>query len=167
NIYVASITTSDDFPTFKASSSKISSAYDGVVFELTKNVSRMLWGTFLGGRRYDGAYGIRVNDAGEVYVVGSTLSDDLRTTSGAYQRKNQGEADGFIARFKDQKLIGLTYLGTSKEDLGHLIDLDKEGNVHVFGLTQGKYPVTGAVYQNPGSGQFIHALTADLSKTIF
>lgn len=166
DIYVASITTSDDFPVV-GSNSSLSSGYDGIVFQMNPDVSQLKWSTYLGGRRYDAAYGIRVNAANEVFVVGTTLSDDLNTSSNALYRSIQGEADAFVAKYVNRQLSALTYLGTSEEEIGNLIDLDTQGNAYVFGLSQGAYPVKGPVYQNPGSGQFIHSITPDLSETVF
>ncbi|MGR3809460.1 DUF7948 domain-containing protein [Jiulongibacter sp. NS-SX5] len=166
DIYVASTTTSDDFP-IRNSNSRLASQYDGIVFQMNENVSQLKWSSYIGGRTYDAAYGIRVNDAGDVYVVGSTLSDDLPSSPNVFKPNLTGEADAFIAKFSNQRLAKLTYLGTESEDLGYLIDLDAEDNVYVFGLSQGAYPVNGPVYQNPGSGQFIHSLNSELTQTNF
>jgi gliding motility-associated-like protein len=166
DIYVASITSSVDFPVVPANS-KISSSYDGVIFQLNNNVSSLKWSTYIGGKNYDAAYGIRVNADKEVFVVGNTLSNDLNTTPNALQSKLAGNSDAFIAKYKNRILQGLTYLGTKDEDIGSLIDIDNESNVYIFGLTLGNYPINGTVYQNPGSGQFIHSLNSNLSQTRF
>ncbi|KPM49527.1 hypothetical protein AFM12_02680 [Jiulongibacter sediminis] len=166
DIYVASITTSDNFPVV-GSNSSLSSGYDGIVFQMSPNVSQLKWSTYLGGKRYDAAYGIRVNSANEVFVVGTTLSDDLNASSNAINRTRQGEADAFVIKFVNGQQVALTYLGTAEEEIGNLIDLDTEDNVYVFGLSQGAYPINGVVYQNPGSGQFIHSLNSSLTETNF
>ncbi len=166
DIYIASITSSGDFPIL-GSSGKIASGYDAVIAQLSPDLASLRWSTFLGGKKYDAGYGIRVNSNKEVFVVGSTLSNDLDTTPNALYRDLQGEADGFIAKFKNGLLQAMTYLGTEKEDLGSMIDLDNESNVYIFGLTHGEYPIKGTVYQNPGSGQFIHALNSNLATSLF
>jgi gliding motility-associated-like protein len=166
DIFVASISSSADFPVFP-SNSVIASSHDGVVFQLNNSVSSLKWSTFIGGKSYDAAYGIRVNSANEVFVVGNTISNDLKTTPNALQPKMAGNADAFIAKYKNRILQSLTYLGTEDEDLGSMIDIDNDNNVYIFGLSNGKYPINGAVYQNPGSGQFIHSITPNLSQTRF
>lgn len=166
DIYVASITTSADFP-LAFSQTSLSSSHDGVVFQLNRDVSNLKWSTYVGGSGYDAAYAIRVNKAKEVYLLGTTLSSDLGATSDALNPELKGNADAFVALYKNKELTTLSYLGTEEEEVGNLLDLDNDGNVYVFGLTQGAYPIEGNVYRNPESGQFIHSLTPSLSQTRF
>ncbi|AWV98451.1 DUF7948 domain-containing protein [Arcticibacterium luteifluviistationis] len=166
DIYVASITSSSDFP-LANSQSTLSSSYDGVVFQLNREVSDLKWSTYIGGSDYDAAYGIRVNKAKDVYVLGTSLSSDLVSSSNALNPKLQGNADAFVALYRETKLRELTYLGTEEEEVGNLLDLDNDGNVYVFGLTKGIYPIVGNVFRNPESGQFIHSLNPSLSQTRF
>ncbi len=166
DIYVASITTSADFP-LAFSQTSLSSSHDGVIFQLNRELSNLKWSTYIGGSDYDAAYAIRVNKAKDVYILGTTLSDNLGASPTALNPTLSGKADAFIALYRNKELSELTYLGTEEEEVGSLLDLDNEGNVYVFGLTQGAYPIEGTVYRNPESGQFIHSLNPSLSKTRF
>ncbi|RYU94469.1 gliding motility-associated C-terminal domain-containing protein [Emticicia agri] len=168
NIYFASITASTDFPVVKASQPTKGAGYDAVICKLNPTCSQLLWSTYLGGNNFEGAYGIKVDDAGKVYVCGQTFSANLSTTSGVHGKTYSGSGDGFIAKFsasgvKEQ----LTYMGTEEADANFFLEIDTEDNVYVFGLTQGDYPVSGDVYSNANSGQFVHCLDKNLSKTIF
>ena len=165
NVYVASSTISDDFPV-KNGKSKAAS-YDGVVFSMSPYLNNLNWSTHVGGNKYDALNGIRVKDDGTVYVVGSTVSDNLPSSTNALHKKNLGEADAFVAVLENGTIKALSYLGTRAEDVGSLIDLDNEGNVYILGLSQGEYPINGTVYSNRGSGQFIHCLSPDLAQTRF
>lgn len=168
NIYFASITASTNFPIVNAFQASKSEGYDAVVCKLNPTGSQLLWSTYLGGGNFDAAYGIKVDEKGKVYVCGQTFSADLPTKSGAYTEKYGGSGDGFIAKFSATgTLEQLTYMGTPAADANFFLELDNEGKVYTFGLTQGAYPVSTDVYRNANSGQFIHCVDANLSKTVF
>ncbi|MCY7349805.1 MAG: gliding motility-associated C-terminal domain-containing protein [Cytophagaceae bacterium] len=173
-VFIASVTSSGNFPLVKASQSQRRGDYDAVVLRLSADLSALEWSTLLGGRGFDAAYGLRVATSGNVYVCGTTTSDDLGATSsganqGVLKPSLSGTSDGFVARFSaTPSLSALSYLGTNDADVAQLLDLDKDENVYVLGLSAaGRYPVSAGVYQNAGSSQFIQALNKDLTKSIF
>jgi gliding motility-associated-like protein len=168
NIYFASITASADFPLANAFQTTKSGGYDAVICKLNPTCSELLWSSYLGGNNFDAAYGIKVDNAGKVYVCGQTFSSDLPTTTGSYMKVYAGSGDGFIARFSAAgALEQMTYMGTTDADANFFLEIDKEENIYVFGLTQGNYPVSTDVYRNANSGQFVHCLDKNLSGTIF
>lgn len=168
NIYFASVTASVDFPLVKQSQGVKGTGFDGVVCKLNRTCSQLLWSTYLGGNNFDAAYGIKVNNEGEVYVCGQTFSSNLAVKDGSFNKIYNGSGDGFIAKFSAEGVIEqMTYVGTNAADVNFLLDIDKEENVYVFGLTQGTYPVSSDVYRNDKSGQFIHCFDKNLTKTIF
>lgn len=168
NIYFASITASTDFPLVKQSQGVKGAGFDGVVCKLNRTCSQLLWSTYLGGNNFDAAYGIRVNQEGKVYVCGQTFSANMAVKDGAYNKTYGGSGDGFIAKFaSDGAIEQLTYVGTNEADVSFLLDIDKDENIYVFGLTQGDYPVSNDVYRNPKSGQFVHCFDKNLSRSIF
>lgn len=168
-IYVATTTNSPNFPTTAGATQKtLGGTSDGVVLRLSADLKRLDWSTYLGGSGFDALYGLALHPTGALYVCGVTKSDDLPTSKTALNpNRHAGAEDGFAARFDNQNLTGLTYLGTTSADAAYLMDVDRVQNVYVFGLSVGAYPVEKAAYQNPKSGQFIHALDANLSKTVF
>jgi gliding motility-associated-like protein len=168
NIYFASITASTDFPLVKQSQGVKGTGFDGVVCKLNRTCSQLLWSTYLGGNNFDAAYGIKVTDAGKIYVCGQTFSANMAVKEGAFQKTYSGSGDGFIAKFNTDYVIEqITYVGTAEADVNFLLDIDKAENVYVFGLTKGDYPVSGDVYRNAKSGQFVHSFDKNLTKTIF
>jgi gliding motility-associated-like protein len=168
NIYFASITASTDFPLVKQSQGVKGTGFDGVVCKLNRTCSQLLWSTYLGGNNFDAAYGIKVSNAGKIYVCGQTFSANMAVKDGAYKKTYSGSGDGFIAKFgADYAIEQLTYVGTTEADINFLLETDKDENVYVFGLTQGDYPIIGDVYANVKSGQFVHSFDKDLSKTFF
>jgi gliding motility-associated-like protein len=166
NIYVASVSTSSNFPLVAPIQTK-KSAYDAVVFKLSPDCNQMLYSTFVGGSNYDAAYGIRVDKAGAIYVCGATLSKDFPIGTSALKKSFGGDTEGFLMKIENQRISAATYIGTPKGDIAYFIDLDLDGNVFVLGSTTGEYPVSTGVYQNPKSGQFIHCFSNDLSSSKF
>ena len=173
DVYIASVTDSVLFPGESNSSSKGQS--DAIVFRLSADLTKSVWASRIGGTGYDKANSLKLTPAGSLYVCGFTTSFDLPTNTDALKPAMAkvvatGEdvpADGFVARFDNQQLARLTYIGTNAQDIAYLLDISPEGNPYVFGLSRGSYPVTAGVYKNTGSGQFIHALNPDLTQTIF
>ncbi|MBC8109774.1 MAG: PKD domain-containing protein, partial [Verrucomicrobia bacterium] len=165
-VYVASVTFSPDFPVRNASQAVKSSVQDGFVAKFRPDLSDIDWATFLGGNNHDAIYGMKVNKAGKIYVCGATRSTNLPTSAGTLKTTIGGSEDGFVAIYENNLLTKLTYLGTSENDQAYLLDLDSQENIYVLGLTFGNYPVTAGVYSNAGGGQFIHALSNDLTTTI-
>jgi PKD repeat protein len=166
NVLIVSSTNSDNFPVLNAEQPNLSGIQDGVLFKLSSGLNMLMWSTYLGGSRFDAAFSAKPAKNGDVYVTGITQSPDLKTQSTAYQPKLSGTEDAFVGVYTDGKLKAMTYLGTSAEDGGYLLDFDTNENVYIYGLTLGKYPVSSGVYSNAGSGQFIHALDRSLSKSI-
>ncbi len=169
NVYIASCTSSADFPAARG----FQNAYrggtsDGVVCKLNPGLTALLWGSYLGGSASDAAYSLQiVPGTGEVYVAGGTLSPDLPATSGALHPAAPGGVDGFVARLSadGRALRRTTYLGTAAYDQAHFVQLGSDGGVYVLGQTQGPYPTTPGLYRNANGRQFIHKLSADLGRT--
>jgi gliding motility-associated-like protein len=167
NVIVASSTNSTDFPLKDPSQNQLGGNQDGVIFQLSPDLSVLQWSTYVGGNGYDAAFSVKVTNGGKYYVTGITKSSDLATKTGSLQGQLKGNEDAFVASYNTKKLEQITYLGTDAADGGYLLDLDPQGNVYVFGLTYGIYPISAGVYSNEKSGQFIHALDPLLTKTIF
>ena len=96
------------------------------------------WSTYLGGTGRDLPFGIAVSQTtGNVYVCGSTGSDDFPTTSNAYQSSLAGGYDAFVSEFSSDgtTLLYSTYLGGLKNDTADDLTVDASGNVYVTGQT--------------------------------
>jgi PKD repeat protein len=168
NIYIASTTTSANFPTVNAAQTTMRGPQDAVVCQFSPDLSALLWSTYLGGSGIDVASSLRIGASGSVYVCGGTTSRDLPVGAGVVKPALNDNQDGFVARLSPTSAAPvLSYLGTAQLDQAYLIDLDGNENVYVMGLTLGQYPVTGNVYRNGNSGQFIHALNNTFTQTLF
>lgn len=172
NYFIASSTQSLNFPTSASAFQKTfkGGTQDGCVFKINSNLSSLVWSTYLGGNNNDACYSLVLDAGNNVYVSGGTASTDFPTTAGALKTSFQGgTADGFVAHLSNNgsALMQSTYIGTAAYDQSYFVQVDKNYNVYLFGQTEGAYPVSGGVYSNPGSGQFIHKLNPTLSTTFY
>lgn len=165
HIYIASTTRS---PSISGVTGSLQGPQDGLLLKLDEAL-QLLWGYYIGGSGVDVAFSVRQSPiTQQIYVAGGTTSLDLPNTSDAYQPQAQGSDDGFVACFSpDGDWLRTTYLGTQSADMVFFVDVDSQGFVYALGQTHGSYPVLGASYAVPNSGQFIHKLTADLQNTIW
>jgi gliding motility-associated-like protein len=174
NVYVASNTSSTDFPTTPTAIATTlgGGLQDGVAFKLNSSLSSLIWSTYLGGNGDDAAYVLAFNASkSSVYIAGGTNSTNFPTTPGAWHATYQGDsADGFIVKFKNSppyNLLKGTYVGTSHYDQVYGIQTDNGDNVYVMGQSQGgTFPVTPGVHSNPNSCQFIMKIDSNLSTDL-
>lgn len=170
NVYVASCTISNNFPTTAgAYKTTPNGLQDGVVFKMDPTLGTLVWSTYLGGSDNDAAYNLALNSKGEVYVTGGTESNNFPTTAGVIKTSYGGSIDGFLSHLSanGSTLINSTYIGTAGYDQSYFVQTDKYDNVYIYGQTSGAYPITGGTYSVANSGQFIHELNPSLSSTVF
>ncbi len=172
NFYVASCTYSSDFPATTGSAQFTfgGGTMDGVVFKMDPNLSRMIWSTYVGGNSDDGCYALALDDSSNVYTTGGTSSNNFPTTAGALSTSyNGGVTDGFISKIKNDgsAILRSTFVGTSLYDQSFFVQLDKDFDVYVIGQSLGTMPISGGVYSNANSGQFIWKLNNNLNTQIF
>jgi hypothetical protein len=156
-VVVTGTTWSDDFPTAGAAhDTSMGEQGDGFVLKLDENGSHLLWSTFVGGNSIDEVHAMVLDGAGNIYVTGSTQSDDFPVTDGVYQNSIQkgGEGyispDAFVAMFTASGGLGWsTFLGGNSMDIASGIALDGSGNVCITGSTYEKdFPTTAGAYKN-------------------
>ncbi len=179
NIYVTGNSSSTDFPTTPGALSTTfgGGLQDGVAFKMNSTLSSMLWSSYLGGTGDDAGYVLAFNsDQSSFYVAGGTNSTNFPTTPGCWQTTYMGDsADGFILKFQNSAPYSLqkgTFVGTSHFDQVYGIQVDQSNAVYVMGQSLGgAFPVTGGVYSNPNSSQFVMKmdanLTSDLISTVY
>lgn len=170
NVCVASCTQSTNFPTTAgAFDNTLSGIQDGVVFKMNNTLTTQVYSTLVGGANYDACFSLQIGTGNTLFVAGLTNSADFPTTAGVIHPTAMGGVDGFVFRINatGTALAASTYLGTANKDGAFNVDVNSSG-VYVYGLsTGGTYPVTGGVYSNANSCQFIHGLNLTLTTTQF
>ena len=141
NIFVASSTTSSNFPvTAGVFQSTLSGDQEGVVFKLNEDLSSLIWSSYIGGSEEDGAYSMKINSLGEPVVCGGTASNDFPTTAGVWHSTYLGGiTDGWVARISDDatSLIASTFVGTNNYDQCFFVETDDGDNIYFTGQTKG------------------------------
>lgn len=169
NIYLTASTNSTNFPTTNCTSCNLAGGQDAVVMKLNSAGTQILWSNYYGSTSNDAGYSIKTFN-NSVYICGGTQGNNLPLTTGAYKSAKQGALeDGFVARFNSQlgSLVRSTYVGTSNYDQAFIMDVDKFGNLFVFGQTYGTYPITSGAWGTPQyTKQFIHKISADLATSM-
>lgn len=170
NVYVASHTTSVDFPLENPFQPEFGGGTrDGVVFKFSPDFSTLFWSSFLGGSGEDAAYSLKIDTEMNAIVCGGTSSDDFITTSGTLIPQLGGNIDGFVTKVNatGDAVLQSSYIGTSAYDQVYFIDLDLQDNIYLFGQTLGDYPVSQNVFSNTRGSQFIHKINKELTETVF
>jgi hypothetical protein len=106
-----------------------------------------------GGNALDWAYGLTVDAAGSLYVVGGTNSSTFPTAS-AYDATANGNYDAFIFKVNatGSAFVFSTYLGTAGADQAFAVDVDAYGFVYVGGIAGIGMPTTPGVWDSTGDG---------------
>lgn len=167
NVYIASVTASTNFPTTSGAYDVTQNGMqDGVVFKMNPSLTAMTWGTYIGGSQHDGTYGLRLDGIGNLYVTGTTSSSNFPSTAGTlYPAYQGGMFDGFVLYLMNNgAAVGSsTFFGTALADVSYFLDLDMNGDVYIYGVSQSSFTPSPGVYSNPGSGPFIAKLDPGLS----
>ena len=165
NVFLAGWTLSSNFPvTAGAFDPTINdswpNAYDGFISKLDASLGRLLGSTFLGGEYSDDLVSIALNRVGDVYVTGSTDSDDFPATPGSYdpdRPRSSRLSDGFVSKFNNTltRLLVSTFLGGASGDQGKDILIDSVGDIYVAGWTESSdFPVSPTAYDKTYNGDF-------------
>ena len=155
NIYVGAFTTGGLPTTAGAYDTSFNGGSDVWVGKFDRNLTTLIWGTYLGGPGTDSPYGMAVDTNGDVYLSGKA-GGGFPATSGAYDTSHNGGDDGFVARIDPTGafLLYSSYLGGSEIDYsyGGLV-LESPGIVYVTGLTYSTdFPTTPGAFDTSFNG---------------
>jgi hypothetical protein len=132
------------------------------------------YSTFLGGSGADEGMGIAVDQRGNAYVAGRTLSVDYPHTPGAFDPAIGGPSgsDAFVTKLDatGSRVLYSTYIGGGDTDEASAIAVDEDGNAFITGQTwSADYPVTldAALASSSAAGDaFVSELGADGSQLV-
>jgi uncharacterized protein (TIGR03437 family) len=133
--YVGGATDSTNFPVMSIQATN-AGGQDVFVTKFSPTGASLVHSTYLGGSQDDFLNQIKVNQFGEAYVVGSTLSQNfpvVRTVQAAFG----GDEDAFLAKLSasGSVLAYSTFLGGSGEDIAIGLALDGVGAALLVGFT--------------------------------
>ena len=113
----------------------------------------LLYASYLGGSGYDETRAVAVDDSGNVYVAGYTLSTNL-PTSNPYQASLRGIGDAYVMKFSAgaTSLVYATYLGGSDDDEARGLAVDGSGQAVVCGATSSTDFPTKSPFQAANGG---------------
>lgn len=161
-----------DFPTVNALQPVHGGVFDVFVTKINPDGSALIYSTYLGGSGEDGNIqeddvgGIAVDSEGNVYVTGTTSSDDFPITANALQSVSDGSLDAFVAKLNatGSALVYSTYLGGSRPDLAWDIAVNVTGEAYVTGITGSTdFPTANPI--QPSIGGSFDAFVAKLNAT--
>jgi len=162
--YVCGLTAESNFPitpgAFQTVFASSSNGHDAFLTELNPAGSALIFSTYLGGTGDDGATGIGLDPSGAIWLRGNTKSTDFPITPGAFQAKNAGSFDAFVAELSStgSALLYSTYLGGSGTEYGgatSVLALDSQNppGVYVTGYTDStNFPVVAGSLQTSNAG---------------
>jgi hypothetical protein len=156
NVYVTGTTESPDFPATEGAFQRRPGGDSDVFVAKLDSSGAVVYCTFLGGSGDDWSMNIVADQAGRVYVVGTTESTDFPTTAEGLQHALRGKQDAFVAILdaRGSSLLYSTYLGGAKEEQGWGIALDSQGNIYLTGKTRSRdFHVTPGALQPSLAGR--------------
>ena len=172
NIYIAGRTSSKDFPTTPGAFDRTHNGginpinhphgpSDAYVLKLSSDGSKLLFSTFLGGAKEDGARGgVAVDQEGNAYVCGFTQSENfLDNNPGKVNEYHGGLSDAFITKVSPdgKKIIYSRYLGSTDDTMGEEVvvgcQVDSLGHVYANSILWGTdADTTSEAYDNIYNG---------------
>jgi hypothetical protein len=152
--YVDGETNDTDFPTTSGVVQPAAGGYnDGFVTELSTDGSSLVFSTYMGGSDYDGLFGIKLDQSGNIYVDGYSSSHDLPQIN-SFQANFGGYLDAWVAELSPggTQFLLSSYLGGSDQELAYGLDL-WNGQLYVSGTTVSTdFPVTSCALQTSYNG---------------
>ena len=155
-IYIVGQTQSTNFPTVNPIQSGLNLNQcfcdDAFVTKLSPDALTVLYSTYLGGASTDYGLSIALDANNNIYITGSTKSDDFPTQA-AIQPNRAGQfqdTDLFISKISadGSSLVYSTYLGGTNLDSARRIAVNSAGNAFVAGSTRSSdFPTTAGAYQ--------------------
>lgn len=170
-IYLTGTATVDVPATFGAFDTTPNGGLDCYVAKLSADATQLIYATYLGGSLNELICRIAVDDEGNAYVAGETLSPDFPVTAGAFDTALGDHEDGFVAKLNPSgsALVYATYLGggvSAVEERLNGIAVDAQGHAVVAGTSAaGDFPATAGAYAQTPNGASGDVVVAKLNAS--
>jgi hypothetical protein len=170
NAYAVGWTGSELFPTKNAyQPGENNGSEEAFITKFNPDGTALIWSTYLGGGEAnfrfsagnssepifsggnDGAYGVAIDSARNVYVTGWALSSDFPTRNAmqTHLSDSGGGSDSFVTKLNaagDQLVFSTYFGGAEGDDVGRGIALDSNNNIYVVGYTRSfAFPTTNPI----------------------
>ncbi|MCP4723720.1 MAG: hypothetical protein GY863_01725 [bacterium] len=151
SLYACGQTNSPDFP---VSAGGYDNSYNGAsdifILKIDPDLTSITASTFIGGSNMDLGPFLGADRLGNIFVTGTTFSDDFPTTNGVYSETTSGDLEIYISKLDEslETLIASTYLGCSSFDFSYGIAIDNDGSVYIPGHAYKDYPTTEGSYRS-------------------
>ena len=165
--YVTGYTAYQDFPTTSGAFSESapgagicgnSLCLDAFVSKLNREGTALIYSTYLGGNSIDYSNGVGVDQRGNVYVTGVTLSTDFPET----QSLGSPEGQIFVSKLDPEgaKLVYSVRAGSGESvEGGSSLWVSPRGGAYITGQAGSDFTLTPGVYQaSEGNGAFVARL---------
>jgi len=176
NVYVASITTSSDFPTTSGASDEThNGGIDVAISKFTSDLSTLTVSTFIGGAQDDKVLDIDIDSSGNVFIVGFTKNDnttDYPNTISVIQTTLTtdigNETTAFISKFPSNlsTLTASTFIGEADPSDAFAIAIDGSGNIFITGAGSSTYPVTEGAFDESFNGGSLDVVVSKISNNL-
>lgn len=138
NVYIAGSTKSSNnigFGGFR--NTLFSSGTEDAFLVKFDSAGNRIWGTYYGGAAYEGGEGIAIDQAGNIYLAGTTGSSTGIASGGGFQDSLGGLNDGFLVKFDASgNRIWATYFGGIDYEGIKGVATDPSGNIYMTGGTK-------------------------------
>ena len=93
-------------------------ARDAGILKYSADGTQLLFATYLGGTDNEQPHSMICDNSGNLIIMGTTKSTNFPTTTGAYDRSQNGMYDFFVCKlsYDGGTLIGSTFVGGAKDD---------------------------------------------------
>ena len=177
-IWVAGDTQSTDYPNTGGFQASLIGTQNMFVtaFDPSKTGSATeIYSIYIGGTRWDEAFGIALAPDGTVWLAGGTFSSDIWIQGNPYQGLYGGDGDAYIAHLNpglgSKALLYASFLGGNGIDEATSLVLDPSGEVIISGYTlSANFPVTSTAFQTKYGGDtdaFVSILDTANSKLVY
>ena len=172
SVYVSGSTWSTNFPTQNPFQSANGGLTDAIVFKLNAAGSSLVYSTYYGGSHHETGYGLDIDQSGNVYVAGYTISSNYATQNAVQATFGGGTCgsspcdDAFLFKLNatGTTRIFSTFLGGNNQDRALAVAVDASGNAYVTGFTNStNFPLSNALQtskQGTASDAFVTAYTS-------
>ncbi|NUO01323.1 MAG: gliding motility-associated C-terminal domain-containing protein [Saprospiraceae bacterium] len=112
----------------------------------------VIWATYYGGGANDSGHFIETDAAGNVYLAGSTNSNNAIAAAG-HQNVISSQSDAFLVKMNAEGVrLWATYYGGGGFDAGHGLAVDASGNIYLGGSTSSQANMAIGGHQNVYAG---------------